>query len=121
VLSDPVGIVRLRNRFGWTFEGAPPPPVIEDASTLELQITFVMPSAREPEPPPIDVTPSPYDAKPADLSKPALPPPPERRRGPLDWLEEPGQGGLDAVEPVAIICRYENASSLRKCPIHRGF
>jgi hypothetical protein len=55
----------------------------------ELQIAFVMPTAKE-ESPPIDVTPSPYDGQAADLSKPALPPPPERKPGPRGlWLEEP--------------------------------
>jgi hypothetical protein len=56
----------------------------------EIAITFVTPAAKlNPFQPPVDVTPpSPYaDAKP-DLSRPAIAPPPERRRGPLGWLEE---------------------------------
>jgi hypothetical protein len=62
------------------------------ASTPEMKITLVMPTAKEP---PIDVTPDPYASQPADLSKPALPPPPKRKRGPLGWLEEKPPKGTD--------------------------
>jgi transposase-like protein len=48
-----------------------------------LQINFVVPSRNE-GPPPVDVTPQPQP----DYSRPALPPPPERQRGPLGWLDE---------------------------------
>ena len=52
-----------------------------------MRIEFVLPEPQEP--PPVDVTPEPQP----DYSKPALPPPPERRRGPRGlWLEEaPGK------------------------------
>jgi hypothetical protein len=85
----------LRNRFGWTFEGTPPAPVLEASDGIPaMQINFVLPSRKEgPPAPPIDVTPDPYAGQPADLSKPALPPPPERRRGPLGlWTEEKPKG-----------------------------
>jgi hypothetical protein len=54
-----------------------------------LQINFVVPS-RKQGPPPVDVTPvdAPTAQGPPDYSRPALPAPPERRRGPLGWLEE---------------------------------
>jgi hypothetical protein len=55
-----------------------------------LQINFVVPS-RKQEPPPVDVTPQ----GPPDYSRPALPPPPERKRGPLGWLEEKPPGKAD--------------------------
>jgi transposase-like protein len=57
------------------------PPASEPLEGLRIE--FVIPGRKE-EPPPIDVTPK----GPPDYSKPALPLPPERRRGPLGWLEE---------------------------------
>src|SRR6516225_10180111 len=55
-----------------------------------LQINFVVPSRKE-EPPPVDVTPQ----GPPDYSRPALSPPPERKRRPLGWLEEKPPGKAD--------------------------
>jgi hypothetical protein len=86
----------LRQRFGWSLEGGSPLTVIEDAiegaRAKGIEVSFCLP---EPQPiaPPVDIIPPAYaDAKP-DPSRPALPPPPERRRGPLGWLEErPGSG-----------------------------
>jgi hypothetical protein len=52
-----------------------------------IAITFVTPQHKlHPSQP--DVSPSPYAGQPPDLSRPAIAPPPERRRGPLGWLEE---------------------------------
>jgi hypothetical protein len=76
----------LKNRFGWVFEGqpAPSPAQLAEGETPPLQVTFVLPSGRNMDAQPVDVTPEP----PPDYSRKALPPPPERRRGPLGWLEE---------------------------------
>jgi hypothetical protein len=80
----------LRNRFRWTFEGpSPPDPDVIGAieSDQQLQITFVVPSRKEE---PIDVTPTshPPDA-PADLSRPAIEPPRERRETKYGTYEYP--------------------------------
>jgi hypothetical protein len=68
----------LRNRFGWVFEGAVPPPDSSGSFTNgddTIKITFVTPDQREP----IDITPpsppSPYQQAEPDYSKPAIEPP----------------------------------------------
>jgi hypothetical protein len=55
-----------------------------------IQVTFVNPTPK-PEDQIVDVTPQP-EAKP-NYSLPAIAPPPQRRRGPLGWLEEPPKDG----------------------------
>jgi hypothetical protein len=78
----------LKNRFGWVFEGQQPPPVLDAVEgTPSINVTFHLPSRKGEPPPPLDVTPQ-APQRPPDYSKPALPPPPERRRGPLSWIEE---------------------------------
>lgn len=84
----------LRNNLGWSFEGSQPLEIADNVETIvqNIGVRFVLPPPKNEEP--IDVTPSPYEGQPADLSRPALPPPPKRQRivtGAL-W-EEPSPGG----------------------------
>jgi hypothetical protein len=82
----------LRNRFRWALEsGGEPDNAVGDGDVPSLNVTFVLPDRRKPEPPPLDVTPQ----SAPDYSRKALPAPPERVRGPLGWLEErpPGKDG----------------------------
>jgi hypothetical protein len=83
----------LRNVYSWAMEGSQPLQLAEDNSLLVsgLNVRFVLPDKRPEEPAPIvDVTPSPYANQPADLSRPALSPPPQRVRTATGALwEEP--------------------------------
>jgi hypothetical protein len=82
----------MRNRFGWVTEGSTPVPVetLGAPSDQFMQIRFIVPDKREPEPL-LDVTPqtaSPYaDAKP-DLSRPAIEPPRPRQTTPFGSIWE---------------------------------
>jgi hypothetical protein len=60
---------------------------LPDAAVDGIAISFVTPQHKL-SPSPVDTSPSPYAGQKPDLSRPALAPPPERRRGPLGWLEE---------------------------------
>jgi hypothetical protein len=53
-----------------------------EATEKTIAVSFILPS-KQPEAP-IDLTPS----DPVDYRQPRLEPPPERRRGPIGWLEE---------------------------------
>jgi hypothetical protein len=97
---------RLKNRLGWAigFDGVAPAAVMLAAPDAgNITVTFVCPSRKEPES--LDLTPpaDPYAGQPADLSRPALPSPPGRRRGPLGWIEErptkDGGTGMSEAHP----------------------
>jgi hypothetical protein len=86
----------LRNRYGWSFEGGQPLAVPDDVAmeVRDIGVRFILPPKREEQAAaPIDVTPSPYEGQPADLSRPALPKPPQRVRTATGALwEERGKG-----------------------------
>lgn len=73
----------LRNVHGWISEGSQPLPADDNDVAMVVQnigVRFILPPKREDVAPPIDVSPSPYEGQPADLSRPALSPPPQRVR-----------------------------------------
>jgi hypothetical protein len=82
----------LKNKMAWSTEGSAPPPafaldVAQDAEPL--RVTFVMPTLKaEDQPPIVDVTPS----GPIDPAQKRLPPPRERDiQTPFGrWKSEPG-------------------------------
>jgi hypothetical protein len=84
----------MRNCFGWVVEGATPVPaeVLPGSDGQpSIRISSLGPLAKNE---PVDVAPSLYQGQAPDLSRPALPAPPERRRSAMGWVEErPPKGG----------------------------
>jgi hypothetical protein len=82
----------LKNRYGWSTEGAPPPPsvlgIVHDQEPT-MKIEFVMPSKKpesESSPPIIDATPQPEQP----ISEvPRIEPPRPRQSTPVRVFEQP--------------------------------
>jgi hypothetical protein len=126
----------LRNRFRWTFEGATPAPpdvinALEDMGPM--QVTFVVPSSKRPEPesrPVVDVSP----VRAPDYSLPALEAPRPRRETEYGTYEQPrgaesafGQPrdpkGWMRCTPLTVVCcnsnkqRHRTSKNPAKWPI----